>query len=112
MPTVPITDCPDTLDHVSQLEGLKISAGFSKKIREIIGGSDGCAHLCTLITTMGTEIIHGAMTWKRHQDRVKGQLSPLPRQSQDFVVDTCRIWKKGGSRHQALLEAIENRGMS
>ena len=96
MPTVPLTDCPGTLDHISQLEGLKISAGFSKKIRKIIGGSDGCAHLCTLITTMGTEIIHGAMTWKRHQDRVSGQLSPLPRQSQDFVVDSCRIWKKGG----------------
>ncbi len=112
MPIVPTGLCPGTLEHVSGLTGLNIAHGFSQKIRSIIGGSDGCAHLCTLLTTMGTEIVHGAMTWKRHLDKIQEHLAPLPQESPDLLVDSCRIWKKDGSRHKALLEAMEKRGVS
>ncbi len=106
MMTIPMTQCPDTLDRIELIKGLEIKPGFSREIRSLVGGSDGCAHLCTLVKTMGTEILHGWMAWKGSQaPDPKMPLSSI--KGKAYLVDSCRLWKEGGPKYKEIFEAME-----
>jgi hypothetical protein len=106
MPTIPMEDCRTTLDRVSLLQGLEIKPGFTRKVAEIMGGTRGCTHLATLTKAMAQEMVHGWLTEKRRNP------TPLPDniediKEKDFLVDSCRMWKKDGPKIQALAQAIQ-----
>ena len=105
---VPIPECSTTLDTVEKLKGLEIKSGFSKKIRDIMGGKKGCTHLCQLVIVMGQEIVHGWLTQKR-KDK-----SSLPKDldnfsEKNFLIDSCRLWTREGPKMKALEQAIKAR---
>lgn len=109
MLTVPMVECPATLDRVEQLVGVEIKSGFSTQIRKIMGGNRGCTHLCTLVVSMGQEIFHGWLAQKRSKN------SPLPVsldsvEEKGFLIDSCRIWKKDGPKMREIQLAIEKKG--
>jgi len=109
MLTIPMDECPATLDRVAQLVGVQIKAGFSNQIRQIMGGNRGCTHLCNLVTAMGQEIFHGWLTQKRSQK------APLPVsleniEEKSYLIDSCRIWKKDGPKLNEMRLAIEKKG--
>ncbi|WDP86493.1 MAG: DUF2889 domain-containing protein [Desulfobacter sp.] len=104
MLTTPMAECAQTLDCMDRLINLEIKPGFSKSISTLVGGPNGCAHLCTLVTAMGTEIVHGGMAWKQHQDPDR----KIPLQNADtYLFDSCRMWKKNGPKHRELVQAIK-----
>jgi len=109
MLTVPMEECQATLDRVAQLQGVEIKSGFSSQIRQIMGGNRGCTHLCGLVVAMGQEIVHGWLTQKRSKE------SPIPAsldqvKEKEFLIDSCRIWKKDGPKMKEILQAIETKG--
>lgn len=109
METVPMAECHATLDRIPLLQGVKIKSGFSKQILKIMGGNRGCTHLCTLVTAMGQEIVHGWLTWKRSEK------SPVPAsleevKEKNFLIDSCRIWKKEGPKMKELMRAFGKGG--
>ncbi len=106
MMTVPMAECHTTLDRVPLLQGVEIKSGFSRQILKIMGGNRGCTHLCTLVTAMGQEIVHGWLTMKRSEK------SPVPASLEEvkeksFLIDSCRIWKKEGPKMKELMQAFE-----
>ncbi|CCK81002.1 DUF2889 domain-containing protein [Desulfobacula toluolica] len=104
---VPLSECTDTLDTVEKLKGLEIKSGFSKSIRDIMGGKKGCSHLCNLIIVMGQEIVQG---WLAH-DRRKKPLIPKDLDSireKNFLIDSCRMWTLQGPKVKSLKKAIES----
>jgi len=76
---VPMPECSDTLDTIEKLKGLEIRSGFSKTIRDIMGGKKGCAHLCQLIIVMSQEIVQG---WLTHNRKEK---IPVPKDLDSFA---------------------------
>lgn len=109
MITIPMEECPATLDRVELLVGVEIKAGFSSRIRQIMGGNRGCTHLCTLVVAMGQEIFHGWLTQKRSEK------APLPvslenLEEKAYLIDSCRIWKKDGPKVKEMRLAIEKNG--
>jgi hypothetical protein len=103
---VPMDECKKTLDAIEKLKGIKIQSGFSKNIRNIMGGNKGCTHLCQLIIVMAQEIVHGWMTQKR-KDK-----SPVPKDidsldEKKFLIDSCRMWTKNGPKMKDLEKAIK-----
>ncbi len=105
---VPLPQCRTTLDTVEKLKGLKIRSGFSKNLRHIMGGKAGCTHLFQLILTMGQEIVHGWLTHKRKE------YSHAPKdfehfEEKHFLIDSCRMWTKGGPKMKNLEKAMKNR---
>ena len=105
---VPLPECTTTLDTVEKLKGLEIKAGFSKKIRDIMGGKKGCSHLCNLIIAMGQEIVQG---WLAHDRRKK---PPVPKdldslREKNFLIDSCRMWTLQGPKVKSLEKAIKAR---
>ncbi|HSL62276.1 MAG TPA: DUF2889 domain-containing protein [Desulfotignum sp.] len=106
MPTIPIEDCRTTLDRVPLLIGLEIKPGFTRQVGSLMGGTRGCTHLCTLTKAMAQEMVHGWLTEKRREP------TPLPDNIQavkesGFLVDSCRMWRKGGPKIQTLERAVQ-----
>jgi len=103
---VPLAECPATLDTVEKLKGLEVKAGFSKKIRGLMGGKKGCAHLCNLIIAMSQEIVQGALACKRqNRPSVPKDIDSLS--DKGFLIDSCRMWTRDGPKVTALKKAIE-----
>lgn len=105
---VPMTECSTTLDTMEKLKGLEIKSGFSKNIRDIMGGKKGCTHLCQLIIVMGQEIVHGWLTHKR-KDKI-----PVPKDlksfdDKKFLIDSCRLWSRDGAKMRQLEKAVKAR---
>ncbi len=103
---VPMTECTTTLDTIEKLKGLEIKSGFSKNIRDIMGGKKGCTHLCQLVIAMGQEIVHGWLTQKRKDN------SSMPKDldnfsEKNFLIDSCRLWTRQGPKMKSLEQAIK-----
>ncbi len=103
---VPMSECHTTLDTIESLKGLEIKSGFSKTIRSIAGGKNGCTHLSQLIVAMGQEIVHG---WLTHNRKNK---SPVPKdldsfKEKKFLIDSCRMWAEQGPKIKNLEQAIK-----
>jgi hypothetical protein len=105
MPCIPLPDCATTLDRVPLLEGLFIKSGFTRQAGGIMGGSQGCTHLSTLIKAMAQEFVHGWLTWKRREKTaVPRSLNEVP--ERHFLIDSCRLWARGGPKLTELESAI------
>ena len=107
MMCVPMAECRSTLDRVPLLQGIEIKSGFSKQILKVMGGNRGCTHLCTLVTAMGQEIVHGWLTQKRSEkSSVPASLEDV--KEKKFLIDSCRIWKKEGPKMKELMQSFKN----
>ncbi len=103
---VPMEQCLETLDLIKKIPGLKIKAGFSKQVKDLLGGTQGCAHLAHLLTVMGQEIVHGWLTHKRKNK------NPVPKSIAEiketrFLLNSCRMWTEDGPKIKQLVHAIE-----
>jgi hypothetical protein len=59
MPHHPRKECPEVLPWIRNLEGLEIAPGYSMKVKKVIGGTKGCAHLTSLVIAMGESAVQG-----------------------------------------------------
>lgn len=104
---VPMDECRSTLDNLSKLVGLEVKSGFSRSVRSLVGGKDGCNHLSQLIVILGQEIVSGWLTQKRRERRtLPKDVESFP--DRDYIFDSCRMWSKQGARYQNFVRAIEN----
>ena len=106
MPGVPFELCLTTTESLQKIIGVKIVSGYSDRIREILGGIEGCAHLTYLVVALGPAALHGYWTHQSRSNR------PAPRSVDEFpglefLIDSCRLWRKDGPRIQMIREALE-----
>lgn len=103
MPTVPDEVCNETIKCLEPIKGLSIVAGFTSKIRNLSGGSKGCAHLLTLLTAMAPAAVQGAFTQAVQQpvDPKIGAPIALKR-----FKDTCWAWREDGPFVQRMKDHI------
>ena len=109
MAHVPLEICQTTLEAVSSLIGLDIAAGFRKKVRRLMGGEKGCAHLTHLLTVMSQAVFQGAIAHKRRHP------IPLPPAVEDvagleYLVGSCRAWGADGPKMKRLKAAVKKNG--
>jgi len=50
------------LPWIRKLEGLEIAPGYSMRVKRIVGGVRGCAHLTSLVIAMGESAVQGYWT--------------------------------------------------
>ena len=50
----PFAICPAAAESYERLKGLRIAAGWSRQLKERIGGTEGCTHLTTLLKEAAT----------------------------------------------------------
>jgi len=93
MPTVPMQECLETLDSLTPLKGLPIVSGFTNRVKDLVGGAKGCAHLVALITAMASAAVQGA--WAAMTSKPGDPATFLPGAVQR-IKDTCRVWRSDG----------------
>ena len=100
MPHHPREECTEMLPWIRKLEGLEIAPGYSMRVKRIVGGVRGCAHLTSLVIAMGESAVQGYWTAYVAETRKTG----LPEQTIKKFINTCHLWKEDGPIVRELRE--------
>jgi len=104
MPHHPRKGCPEVLPWFRNLEGVRIAPGYSMKVKKVIGGIKGCAHLTSLVISMGESAVQGY--WAAY-DATRGKKG-LREQTIKKFINTCHLWKEDGKIVKELRETLES----
>ena len=89
--------CGDTDAAYRRLVGLRIGAGFSQQVREILGGVQGCTHVTELVSQIANTYMQAS--WP---DRIARQMAVdqdprrWPDKSTLTFVNHCHAWRQDG----------------
>ncbi len=91
MPHTPHPTCPGWLDALQQLVGLRIEAGFNRKMRGSIAGGSGCAHFTSLVTAMAPVAMQGRSGVRKRSGEMEG-----PEEDGGLhMANTCHVYAAG-----------------
>lgn len=106
MPEVPRDECRETINSLNIVKGMNISPGFTVRVKTVLGGPTGCSHLAALLLAMAPAAVQGY--WAHYARK------PLPDEfstdlMNQYLIDTCWVWRREGKFAQELLERAEGR---
>ena len=107
MQTAPNELCQEALDSLQPVIGIPIVSGFTLRIKELVGGLKGCAHLVALLNAMAPAAVQGA--WNA-MSRKKVDPKHLPT-AIERIKDTCMLWRTDGpfmKAYEANLDKLLN----
>lgn len=93
MPTVPHAECPQTRTSLEPVKGMKISGGFTNRVKDLVGGVKGCAHLVALLVAMASAAVQGS--WAAAA-RKPVEPALYMDKGMDLVINTCQVWRADG----------------
>jgi len=103
MAHIPREVCSEALPGLQRLVGLKIISGFTAKVKALIGGIRGCAHLTSLFLSLGPVVVQGY--WAAYGDRRESRSLDSPVISR--VINSCHVWRKDGPLLRSLASSWE-----
>ena len=106
MPHHPRKECPEVLPWIRNLEGLRIAPGYSMRVKKVIGGTKGCAHLTSLVIAMGESAVQGYWAAYGTEGKRKGLSEQMIRK----FINTCHLWKPDGPIVKGLRQTLESQG--
>jgi hypothetical protein len=101
----PYRICGDITPNFKKLIGLRIGAGFTRAVRERLGGVHGCTHLVELLGPVATTAFQTAGSRKVQElqtaHRIKIGKPPAPHdpskpQRKPHMIDNCHAWASDG----------------
>ncbi len=104
----PRKECPEVLPWFRNLEGLEIAPGYSMKVKRVIGGTKGCAHLTSLVIAMGESAVQGYWAAYGAERRKIG----LREQTIKKFINTCHLWKEDGLIVKEIRKTLESQDPS
>ena len=90
MLTVPYQICPEALNEVRAIIGMKVESGINKKVREVMGGVKGCVHIVDLLGECFKGVIQANIRLKIKGLTGDKRIDKL----EEMFVDTCRRYKE------------------
>ena len=93
MPVFPQKDCGETSKSLDQIKGIKIAPGFTEKVKNMLGGTNSCSHLKTLVLSMASAAVQGFWV---HRTKEPKSDDNTPDLMNSYVIDTCWVWRKDG----------------
>lgn len=90
MDSTPFEYCPQITPAYKQLIGLQIKGGFTKQVKALLGGINGCTHLIELLGPMATTAFQTTHQIRR-QTQDWTETGPVPK-----IMDTCHSWSRSG----------------
>jgi hypothetical protein len=95
MPGIPREECAELVDSLEPVKGLSITAGFTKRAKELAGGTRGCHHLLTLLLSMAPAAVQGY--WSLRATRpVSADLEARRSHARYLPLNSCRVWREDG----------------
>lgn len=106
MKRVPRDLCPEILPGLQKLVGLRIITGYTQKVKDLIGGVQGCSHLTNLFLSMGPAAVQGYWAAYGRKPGARSLNNPAILR----VIDSCHVWRKDGPLVQSLEDGRRNGG--
>ena len=98
----PHVECTAAEQSASSLVGLSVARGFTRAVRERIGGVRGCDHIAHLMTALAPATIQ-ALGGMRHRRARDADARPEPESGwKDRLLNSCHIWAEGGPGEQKV----------
>jgi hypothetical protein len=97
----PHISCHEVLDNYQRLIGLRIGPGWNRKVKELLGGIQGCTHLVELLGPIGTVAFQTTASMVAKEKAREKCPERYPDIEEDpeqrpFVLDTCHTWRSDG----------------
>ena len=95
--------CTEISSAYAGLQGLKIAAGFKRKMKDIVGGANGCTHLTELLERMANTAMQTLFSTYRAQASLRavtGEQRPVA--VRPWVVGTCHAYREEGDAVRLL----------
>ncbi len=107
--TVPREECHVVKIILDKLIGLKITHGFSDKVRHLLGGIKGCTHQINLLIAMGPAIMQGLWSVKAQESSKLTNRDELNRKKTmvNVISNTCYVWREDGPSLKQVKDIIE-----
>jgi hypothetical protein len=105
--THPNSACPLIARDYEKLVGLSIARGFTRKIRDLFGGPNGCTHTNALLQAMAPAVVQAMWSVSIRDGRSNAGLvdrsSPEARERLVAgTLNTCHIWAEDGEYVAAI----------
>lgn len=91
--------CGAILPNFQRLVGERVGRGWTKRVKELIGGAEGCAHHVEMLGTLAT------VAFQTMGPLLARERSAAGAKSGDvakFLINSCHIWREGGEWAQQL----------
>lgn len=92
----PFPVCPAITPNFARLEGLSLRPGFLSKVRERLGGIEGCTHLVELMGPIATTAYQTIYPYRRRLTQAHGDAPPSPPKERPRLIDTCHAFRSDG----------------
>jgi hypothetical protein len=94
----PFPICPAITPNFARLKGMSIRPGFNTRVRELLGGIEGCTHLVEMIGPVATTAYQTIYPYRERLRRRRGEASPDQAQParRPRFIDTCWGWSSTG----------------
>lgn len=93
MDHTPYPTCPEVAPNFQRLIGLRIRSGWRRKVRERLGGVEGCTHMVELLSPLATTAFQTIVPYQRFLQRKsleEGEEDTTTRRPRQ--IDTCYSW--------------------
>jgi hypothetical protein len=88
--SAPYDACPEGGRALQQLKGLRMTKGWTRAVRERLGGARSCTHLMELLTPMATTAFQSLGVLRMHEpDRLDEHGKPVK-------IDSCYAYAASG----------------
>ena len=84
--------CPAITPNFQRLVGLRIGPGFNRRVKELVGGVEGCTHLVELMGPLATTAFQTIFSAKHRQERERAAregIAPARPSKRPRLIDTC-----------------------
>jgi len=106
--------CTGILEDYQKLVGLSIARGYSRRVRELFGGPNGCSHIGALLQALGPVAVQASWSLITLHEDLARRSSPMDGDPEErsrrarLNADTCHVWAEGGE-HLTAVELGESR---
>lgn len=98
----PFPACPDILPNFSRLKGERIGRGWGRRVKELLGGVQGCTHLVELLAPVATTAFQTIRPGGRGNGIAQAE-TPEIRKRRTVLINSCHAWAEDGEVVRRLL---------
>lgn len=105
--SVPRPECCELRESLSVIRGLRVTRGFTRKVKSLLAGTAGCSHLRELVEAMGPAVIQGVFSIRAADWDALRALMDDPHTRKAFsstLVNSCYVWRQDGPEFRKVFD--------
>jgi hypothetical protein len=92
----PFPTCPAVTPNFARLKGLSIKPGFHAKLRDLLGGVEGCTHLVEMMGPVATTAFQTIYPYRERLRKERGDPPSRAAGARPRLLDTCHSFSSQG----------------